>query len=145
MRVPNYLTGRQSTESQYQSYQTLSDSREENGWLVRIGWLDQPAFVVPPTNGPFSIERTQSQTPTLKFYTAIAARTAFFPFSYVPILQTDGWQINFNGTADYDPVSGRLQYNPGEDAGAQTHTPTLQQPETGYGPYNNLIRGQWER
>jgi len=129
----------------YQSFQTLSDSREENGWLVRIGWLDSPAFVVPPINGTFSIERNQSQTPTLKFYTAIAARTAFFPFSYVPMLQTGGWQINFNGTADYDPVSGRLQYNRGDNAGAQTHTPTLQQPETGYGPYNNLIRRQWER
>jgi hypothetical protein len=128
----------------YQSFQSLSNSQEENGWLVRIGWLDYPAFVVPPTNGPFSIERDQSQTPTLKFYTAIAARTAFFPFSYVPVLQTGGWQINFNGTANYDPILGR-QYDRADNAGAQTHTPTLQQPETGYGPYNNLIRGRWER
>jgi hypothetical protein len=27
-----------------------------------------------------------------------------------------------------------------DNAGAQTHIPMLQQHETGYGPYNNLIR-----
>jgi len=142
----------------YQSYRLLSEcpgaeippvaegQEPERGWLARIGWRDSPAFVVPPTNGPFTISSTQSQTPTLYFYTSVAMRTYFFPFSYVPVVQTGGWKINFNGTASYDPVTGAMQYMANQNAGASDqYTPSLQQPETGFGPYNSMIKWRFRR
>ncbi|GBC94219.1 hypothetical protein HRbin15_02727 [bacterium HR15] len=130
----------------YQSYRLLSEIQPpEDPWLARIGWLDSPAFVVPPLDGSYSIAREQTSTPTLMFYTAIAVRTQFFPFSYVPVIATGGWKINFNGTASYDPLSGQLGYSPANGGGVHTHTPTLGQPETLYGPYNSKINGRWER
>lgn len=133
----------------YKSYQRLKLDNEdprtprEQRWLARIGWEDYPALMVPPLDGNFAIGRNQQSTPTLQFYTAIAVRTYFFPFSYVPVVQAGGWRINFNGSAIYDPVSRQMQYMSAQGPEGLRYTPTLTQPETGCGPYNSKIQGEF--
>jgi len=127
----------------YKSYMTLTDRGVldmGNSWALNIGYRDAPAFVVPPFSywrGNFSILTDQRNTPTLYFYSAIAARTYFFPFSYVPIHQLPGWSINFNGNPSWDLTSGRGTWR---GTGAMSWSSTLQQPETVFGPYNNKIQ-----
>lgn len=85
----------------------------------------------------YSLDNSQNETPTLFFYDAIAARTWFFPYSYVPVIRLKTWRINFNGSIEYN--------NRYSGIGATEYSATLQKPETGYGPYNDYIRGQWQR
>lgn len=111
-----------------------------NDWRANIGYSDSPAFVVQPSMVmpplQFSLDRNQNGTPTLFFYDAIAARTLFFPYSYVPVIRLKAWSIRFDGE-----VEGVNQYR---GRGALEHNAALEKPETGYGPYNDYIRGQWQ-
>jgi len=112
--------------------------------VLRIGYYDSPAFVVPPWIGNNQIRRVQNNTPSLHFYSAIAVRTFFFPFSYVPVYQLPTWSISFNGEASsWNP----LTYPQGtwEGTGAQLEGGnTMQQTETFFG-YNVKIQPDWRR
>jgi len=139
--------------NRYYSYLLLSSPQPQvlpspSGWVLRIGYYDSPAFVVPPWIGdPINnqIRRVQNNTPSLHFYSAIAVRTFFFPFSYVPVYQLPTWSISFNGEA--------ISWNPStypqgtwEGTGAQLGGGnTMQQPETFFGPYNVKIQPDWRR
>jgi hypothetical protein len=118
----------------YKSYRPLTD-----GWVLKIGYRDSPAFGV-PTQLYDQIIRDQRRTPRLHFYSAIAVRTFFFPFSYVPVYQLPTWRISFNGEAiSWNP----LTYPQGtwRGTGAQLGGGnTMQQPETAFGPYNAKIQ-----
>jgi hypothetical protein len=131
--------------NEYFSYLLLSSSHvlpSSSGWVLRIGYHDSPAFVVPVNN---QIRRVQNNTPSLHFYSAIAVRTFFFPFSYVPVHPLVTWRISFNGEAlSWDP----LTYPQGtwRGTGAQLGGGnTMQQPETFFGPYNVKIQYDWRR
>ena len=122
----------------YKSYRPLTD-----GWVLKIGYRDSPAFGVPPWIDDLinnQIRRVQNNTPSLHFYSAIAVRTFFFPFSYVPVYQLPTWRISFNGEAiSWNP----LTYPQGtwRGTGAQLGGGnTMQRPETAFGPYNAKIQ-----
>jgi len=123
----------------YKSCRPLTD-----GWVLKIGYRDSPAFGV-PTQLYDQISRYQRRTPRLHFYSAIAVRTFFFPFSYVPVYQLPTWSISFNGEAlSWDP----LTYPQGtwDGTGAQLGGGnTMQQPETAFGPYNAKIQSDVRR
>jgi len=134
--------------NRYFSYLLLSSPQvlpSPSGWVLRIGYYDSPAFVVPPWIGNNQIRRVQNNTPSLRFYSAIAVRTFFFPFSYVPVYQLPTWRISFNGEASsWNP----LTYPQGtwEGTGAQLGGGnTMQQPETFFGPYNVKIQSDRRR
>jgi hypothetical protein len=139
--------------NEYFSYLLLSSPQPQvlpspSGWVLRIGYYDSPAFVVPAWVGdPINnqIRRVQNNTPSLHFYSAIAVRTFFFPFSYVPVHPLVTWRISFNGEAlSRDP----LTYPQGtwRGTGAQLQGGnTMQQPKTFFGPYNVKIQSDWRR
>jgi len=119
----------------YKSYRSLTDD-----WILGIGYEDSPAFVVPPY-GRYNIQirREQNHTPHLLFYSAIAVRTFFFPFSYVPVKPLDTWSISFNGEA----IGWVGEQGTWRGTGAVLRrSNAMQQPETAFGPYNKKIQYQ---
>lgn len=114
----------------YRSYSLLDDS-----WSASVGYQDAPAFVVPLVgrNNISILGIEQDQTPTLRFYVSLAARTNFFPFSYVPVHQLTTWLINFNGTP-------RSWGNYEGEGATEWSGSTMRQPETVFGSYNQKLR-----
>ncbi len=88
----------------------------------------------------YEMEVQQQNTPTLQFHCAIAARTVYFPYSYVPVIRLKDWQVNFNGSFSGD------RYRAPEDAISED-TSSMTTPETVFGLYNRLllwsIQPQW--
>lgn len=127
----------------YKSYCSLTESycSLTDGWILKIGYRDSPAFVVPPygVRFNFQIQQQQNNTPSLLFYSAIAVRTFFFPFSYVPVKPLSTWRISFNGKA----MSWAGNQGTWEGEGALSRgSNAMQQPETAFGPYNQKIQYQ---
>lgn len=138
------ITGDSSVQQNYKSYWTLSESgvrTTENGWKVWVGWKDSPSLWVPPAE---DIEEAQSSTPELQFYTAIAGRTYYFPFSYVSLSQTQkGWKIKFDGSVVLRSQN-EIRYERNANGGAELRRPTPNRPETYYGPYNSCFDAKEE-
>lgn len=130
------------------SYALLGENHDNNEWRAWIGYTDSPAFGVPYLylDGQwwYQLEQSQTETPTLFFYDAIAARTWFFPYSYVPVIRLKPWRINFNGTVMFFDGTRQQGWYKGDGA-VEGDTTTMTTPETAYGPYNSFIQTRWLR